>query len=472
MGGEFQVNHQRKIKTVLGLVNIYAHNCRMKVYTDDGKLIRNPQTDSKWYDPSCSKYNEYERYDEPLDDGVKRSKLSGIINKWNTALSLRNIKRKPQKNASVAVEFVISATHSFHENWKKNELDRKAWNDYFTRAKKYYVKKYGADIILHTAVHWDEYTPHMHMIVAPIVRVQQKDTNKQPSSPEWKYSSSTFLGGPWGMREMQTEFNDAVAGCFGLNRGVEGSRAKHKDLEAYNREIAILEQELNDRLLHVEEREQQVKKDKKRLLKEKEEFEKEKKEHEKQKQLDADDIAEKAAAEFEQRTKVVWKDLKTPAIDQIPPVGKHASARLYRLSILPFVQKLIDYSQRLYNRIQQLNRQHEEDRTALQKMHEKDILAERERVTHSVSAVYEKKLLQKNEELKSWKDRFGELRRKFDVISDRLQKANGFITLFRKKTSTDFFSIGNEIRKYNARDYEDMMNKKQQQKERERSIAD
>ena len=105
-------------------------------------------------------------------------------------------------------------------------------------------------------------------------------------------------------------------------------------------------------------------------------------------------------------------------------------------------------------------------------MHEKDILAERERVTHSISAVYEKKLLQKDEEIKSWKDRFGELRRKFDVISDRLQKANGFITFFRKKTSTDFYRMGNEIRKYNARDYEDMVNKKQQQKEHERSIAE
>jgi hypothetical protein len=125
-----------------------------------------------------------------------------------------NLGRKPQKNAAAAVEFSISASPEFFTN-----LNPKEWPGYFSDVREFLGRKYGVENVLSWNVHCDETTPHMHLLMTPIITTS---TGK-------KYSSSAFLGGRNGLRDLQTEIYESVGRKWGLERGIEGSGARHSD---------------------------------------------------------------------------------------------------------------------------------------------------------------------------------------------------------------------------------------------------
>lgn len=60
----------------------------------------------------------------------------------------------------------------------------------------------------------------MHIVFTPLVY--------DLANNEWRYSSSEFLGGKFGMRYLHTQFYEQVGKDFGLERGKVGSRDTHK----------------------------------------------------------------------------------------------------------------------------------------------------------------------------------------------------------------------------------------------------
>lgn len=91
---------------------------------------------------------------------------------------------------------------------------------YFEDAKRWLIERHGAENVISTHVHRDETTPHMVAYVVPI-------------TPDGKLSARHFLGGPEAMRELQTDFAERVGQRHGLERGVEGSKAKHQTIAEY-----------------------------------------------------------------------------------------------------------------------------------------------------------------------------------------------------------------------------------------------
>jgi hypothetical protein len=73
----------------------------------------------------------------------------------------------------------------------------------------------GADNILTAAVHRDETTPHMQVLVMPL----DQKTNR--------FSASRMIGGPIGLRNLQDQFHSRCGAPVGLERGVKGSKARH-----------------------------------------------------------------------------------------------------------------------------------------------------------------------------------------------------------------------------------------------------
>ena len=186
----FQVLHARKIKTETGLLNVLKHNAREKIQPGE------------WINPDWK------------PDGLHDK---GIPSSWAMAARRRmmaDCDRKPQRNAAAAVEFTISAGEGF-----------KDWRAYFKAARNFLLKKFGPCEI-HTAIHTDETTPHMHIVFAPLLPGKKK---------KWRYSSSDFLGKRDDLRRLHTEFFEEVGKRFGLERGVEGSRAAHTDAKGFNR---------------------------------------------------------------------------------------------------------------------------------------------------------------------------------------------------------------------------------------------
>jgi hypothetical protein len=80
--------------------------------------------------------------------------------------------------------------------------------------------------MLQRNIHFDEKTPHMHVLIVPIIRGREGN----------KYASGSFLGGREGLRKAQDELYTQVGRKWGLERGLEGSGARHTDQAEWKRE--------------------------------------------------------------------------------------------------------------------------------------------------------------------------------------------------------------------------------------------
>lgn len=89
-------------------------------------------------------------------------------------------------------------------------------DDYFKRALKFIARQFGGmENILTAAIHRDETTPHMQVLVMPLDRTTHR------------FAASKMIGGPKGLSAMQDGFWEACGKPHKLNRGEKGSRAAH-----------------------------------------------------------------------------------------------------------------------------------------------------------------------------------------------------------------------------------------------------
>ena len=219
----FQVQHYRKIQTAVGLRNVIAHNMRENVYDKEGNEIANDQTEGKWYDPEMAGHN---RYSEDI------KKAEQVLKKRADRIKEANLTRKPQKNAAHAIEGFYSASHEFAAEWKDSRKDQETWKKYLEQSQKWAEKEFGKENVLHVSMHMDEKTPHLHVVVVPIMEREGKNV----------YSSSNFLKGRKGIAKLHTNYHKKVGKKHGLDRGKEGSRASHQDLKTFKQREELLAQ--------------------------------------------------------------------------------------------------------------------------------------------------------------------------------------------------------------------------------------
>ena len=123
---------------------------------------------------------------------------------------------KVRKNAVHAVEFFVSGSPEFMKKMP-DDFNRR----YLKDAQKYFEDMFGKENMISSAIHRDETTDHLSVIVVPI--------NK-----EGKLSYKSYFGGSkHQLVRLQTDFYEKVAKGYGLQRGLEGSRAKHQDIKKY-----------------------------------------------------------------------------------------------------------------------------------------------------------------------------------------------------------------------------------------------
>jgi len=230
------IAHCRKVKTAVGVRNVAVHNSRETVYDDNGRFL-----DGKpdWLShPERARYNEF--------DG----RGSTVLKRRNDRIKSANLARKPQKNASAGIEFVISAT----PEWFEKNTNVKDQKHFFSDALGFLGEKYGVENVLAYGIHFDEKTPHMHVLMVPIVKNEKG----------FKYSSSEFLGGVKGLRDFQTEIAERVGKDRGLERGVEGSTARHTDQKEW---LAQRVKEIEKKEKALEKREKKLEADQKTFSK-------------------------------------------------------------------------------------------------------------------------------------------------------------------------------------------------------------
>ena len=139
----------------------------------------------------------------------------------DSALVMDAIKKrmpeKVRKNAVLCVEYLITGS----PEWDGWGTDKEAI--YFDRAVAFLKKRHGAENVISTSIHRDETTPHLVAYVVPI-------------DERGKLNAREFLGGRAKLSKMQTDFHDQVKD-LGLERGLEGSKARHTTIKDFYSEI-------------------------------------------------------------------------------------------------------------------------------------------------------------------------------------------------------------------------------------------
>jgi hypothetical protein len=231
----YVVAHCRKVDTV-GLGAVVQHNTRQSIYDDEMRPLGEL--------PEYITHPERMRLNE--GNGVDSR---AVYKRRADAIELAKLGRKPQKNAAAAVEFSISASPEFFKSRKPKE-----WKEYFSDVREFLGHKYGHENVLSWNVHCDETTPHMHLLMVPIIATEKGK----------KYSSSAFLGGRNGLRDLQTEIYESVGRKWGLERGIEGSEARHTNqfewLVERKKELSLKEKALAEREQKITEREKRFEK--------------------------------------------------------------------------------------------------------------------------------------------------------------------------------------------------------------------
>lgn len=127
---------------------------------------------------------------------------------------------KVRKNAVWAMEHLLTASPEYFRPdnpgaaGQYDESRMEAWKD---RAMRFLHDRYG-DNLAHAVLHLDEATPHIQALVVPRREDGKLDAAK--------------LFDPDALVRMQSDYADCMAD-IGLERGIEGSKAKHESIKAY-----------------------------------------------------------------------------------------------------------------------------------------------------------------------------------------------------------------------------------------------
>jgi len=172
----FAIMRMEKIKNFRGLSGRLDHNTRAKI----------PEN----ADPERVKNNS-----------VFGGSTADVLSEFK-----KRMPEKVRKDAVLGVEIMMTTGSEFSGNKQKFLLDAQDWAE----------KIFGAENIMSCAHHFDETTPHVHMIVMPM--------------KDGKLNAKHFIGGTRNrMAELQQDFWEKVGKPNGLERGKSAAetRARH-----------------------------------------------------------------------------------------------------------------------------------------------------------------------------------------------------------------------------------------------------
>jgi len=162
---------------------------------------------NKDIDPERTELN----YDLVNQENINyKEKINSIIDEQRIS------QRAIRKDAVKVDEWIISSDRDFF-----NDLTPQQTKEFFENAVQFFSDEFGSQNVAYASVHLDETTPHMHMGVVPM--------------KDGKLSSKTVFNRQK-LTEIQNKLPEYIKSKgFEIERGVEGSKAKHHDTEAYKK---------------------------------------------------------------------------------------------------------------------------------------------------------------------------------------------------------------------------------------------
>ena len=129
--------------------------------------------------------------------------------------------RLPEKRRSDAVlglEYVVTA----HQDWFKGK-GRAEQDAYLMDSLEWLKKRHGSENVVGWSIHRDELAPHLVAYIVPL--------------KDGKLNAKHFTGGKKVLSQLQTDFAQDVGQRHGLERGIEGSQAKHQTVKEFYAQV-------------------------------------------------------------------------------------------------------------------------------------------------------------------------------------------------------------------------------------------
>lgn len=146
---------------------------------------------------------------------------------WNKEIT-RQIKLngcKERKNSIVMLDGLFTASSEWFTQHTTDEIQ-----EYFSDCLDFYTREYcqgDRSRVINCVVHWDEATPHMHVVSVPLISDEQGV----------RLSARDVMGGRTEYRHRQTMFYEQVSQQYGLDRGETTDRPeerrKHLSVQEY-----------------------------------------------------------------------------------------------------------------------------------------------------------------------------------------------------------------------------------------------
>ena len=138
---------------------------------------------------------------------------------------LDTVSRTIRKDAVPAIELEITTSNGHFDPEDREGI--RAWAD---RTVEWAKDRYGPENVVYATLHRDETTPNIHLMITPI-------------TPDGRLSAKEVVGNEAKMRALHTDYHEKVGRHVGLDRGVEGSRATHTDLDRWGAHMKAQERD-------------------------------------------------------------------------------------------------------------------------------------------------------------------------------------------------------------------------------------
>lgn len=199
-------------------------------------------------------------------DGVE-SRTQAIQNRLDTA----GLTRKIGNNQVRAIRVLLTGTHEDMERiTNKGRLDE--WcNDNL----KYLADTFGKENIVSAVLHMDEQTPHIHATLVPIVKGERKRKKKEEQIKKRYRKKPTDTARLCAdeimtrakLKSYQDTYAQAMSG-YGLQRGIDGSEAKHITTWQYYCDLMQQTEQLQTDITQLQDRKETAQEELKRAKKE------------------------------------------------------------------------------------------------------------------------------------------------------------------------------------------------------------
>ena len=147
----------------------------------------------------------------------------------------------------VADELLFTATHKFFDNMTREDII-----EWANTCMEFVYKDLGykKNQILHSVIHLDEETPHLHCVVVPLVKKLDKRTNTE----RYTISKKQYIKDKIHLSQLQDKYHQRLTDKgYDLEQGIKGSNSKHqktkelkKTTRYYENKVGIINKKIDN----------------------------------------------------------------------------------------------------------------------------------------------------------------------------------------------------------------------------------